>query len=63
MGKVSPEDTVNIILVVKPESSNFNARRQVAADRLYKNLDLYETQRRHWKNLINPLKWFSFLFY
>ncbi|MDR3168840.1 MAG: hypothetical protein LBU27_03670 [Candidatus Peribacteria bacterium] len=63
IGKVSPEDTVNIVFVVKPENSNFNARRQVAADRLYKNLDLYETQRWHRKNLINPLKWFSFLFY
>ncbi|MDR0650555.1 MAG: hypothetical protein LBG59_04025 [Candidatus Peribacteria bacterium] len=63
IGKVSPEDTVNIIIVVKPESSNFNKRRQVAADRLYKNLDLYETKWRHRKNLLQPRKLFSFLFY
>ena len=45
MGKVSAEDTVSIILVAKPESSAFNSRREIAADRLYKNLDLYESQR------------------
>jgi hypothetical protein len=62
VGKVSPEDTVNIVIVAKPESADFNKRRQVAADRLYKNLDLYETQRRHWKNLIQPRKILSFIF-
>ena len=62
MGKVSVEDTVSIVIVAKPEDSKFNARRQVAADRLYKNLDLYEMKRWHWKNLINPLKWFEFIF-
>ena len=47
-------------MVAKPEKSSFNTRRQVAADRLYKNLDLYEMKRWHWKNLINPLKWIEF---
>ena len=60
MGKVSTEDTVSIILVAKPEDSSFNVRRQVAADRLYKNLDLYELRRWHWKNLLNPFKWVQF---
>ena len=60
MGKVSAEDTVSIVFVVKPEKSSFNTRRQVAADRLYKNLDLYETKRWSWKNLINPFKWIMF---
>ena len=62
MGKVSADDTVSIMIVAKPERSSFNVRRQVAADRLYKNLDLYEVKRWHWKNLLNPLKWFEFLF-
>ena len=60
MGKVSPEDTVSIVLVAKPEGSSFNSRREIAADRLYKNLDLYETKRRHRKNLINPFKRIEF---
>jgi hypothetical protein len=63
IGKVAPEDTVNIIIVVKPESAVFNKRRQVAADRLYKNLDLYESKWRHRKNLLRPRKLFSFLFF
>ena len=58
--KVWVEDTVSIVLVVKPEKSTFNVRRQIAADRLYKNLDLYETKRYNWKNLINPFKWVEF---
>ena len=60
MGKVSTEDTVSIVLVAKPEKSTFNTRRQIAADRLYKNLDLYEMKRWNWKNLINPFKWIEF---
>ena len=60
MWKVSVEDTVSIILVAKPEKSTFNVRRQIAADRLYKNLDLYEMKRWHWKNLINPFKWIEY---
>ena len=60
MWKVSTEDTVSIVIVAKPESSSFNTRRQVAADRLYKNLDLYEMKRWHRKNLINPFKWIQF---
>lgn len=60
MGKVSAEDTVSIVFVVKPEKSSFNIRRQVAADRLYKNLDLYERKWRDWRNLINPFKWIEF---
>ena len=60
MWKVSTEDTVNIVLVVKPEKSSFNSRRQIAADRLYKNLDLYELKRYSWKNLINPFKRIEF---
>jgi len=60
MGKVSAEDTVSIVFVVKPEKSGFNSRRQVAADRLYKNLDLYERKWRDWRNLINPFKWIEF---
>jgi hypothetical protein len=63
IGKVSAEDTVNIVMVVKPESADFNKRRQVAADRLYKNLNLYETKWRHRKNLLQPWKLFSFLFF
>jgi hypothetical protein len=63
MGKVSPEDTVNIVIVAKPEAADFNKRRQVAADRLYKNLDLYETKWRHWKNLLQPWRIFSFIFF
>jgi len=49
--------------VVKPEGSSFNKRRQVAADRLYKNLDLYSTRWRSRKNLIRPRKLLGFLFY
>jgi hypothetical protein len=60
MGKVSAEDTVSIVFVVKPEKSTFNTRRQIASDRLYKNLDLYERRRWSWKNLINPFKWVKF---
>ena len=60
MGKVSAEDTVSIVFVVKPEKSTFNTRRQIASDRLYKNLDLYERRRFSWKNLINPLKRIKF---
>jgi len=60
MSKVSEEDTVSIVLVAKPEQSRFNSRRQVAADRLYKNLDLYEEKWRNWKNLINPIRWIEF---
>ena len=62
MGKVSAEDTVWIMFVVKPEKWDFNTRRQIAADRLYKNLDLYEMKRRHRKNLLNPIKRFEFIF-
>ena len=62
MGKVAPTDTVSVILVSKPESQSINTRRQVAADRLYKNLDIYETNWRNLKNLLNPLKFFNFLF-
>ena len=60
MWKVSTEDTVSIVLVAKPEKSSFNTRRQVAADRLYKNLDLYEMKWRDWRNLINPFKWIEY---
>ena len=60
MWKVWVEDTVSIVFVAKPEKSTFNVRRQIAADRLYKNLDLYEMKRWHWKNLINPFKWLEF---
>ena len=60
MGKVSAEDTVSIVLVAKPENSAFNSRREIAADRLYKNLDLYESQRWSFKNLINPFKWIEY---
>ena len=60
MGKVSAEDTVSIVFVVKPEGSTFNTRREIAADRLYKNLDLYERKRWSWKNLINPFKRIEF---
>ena len=63
MGKVAPTDTVSVILVSKPESQSINTRRQVAADRLYKNLDIYETNWRNLKNLLNPLKFFNFLFH
>ena len=59
MWKVSVEDSVSIVLVAKPEKSDFNVRRQVAADRLYKNLDLYETKRYHH---LTPWKFFKFLF-
>lgn len=62
MSKISIYDTVTAILVIKPEGSAYNARRQKAADRLYKGLDLYETRRWHWKNLINPFRFLSFLF-
>ena len=62
MWKVSWDDTVSIVIVAKPERSSFNVRRQVAADRLYKNLDLYEVKWRHWKNLLNPFKLIWFLF-
>ena len=62
MWKVSVEDTVSIVVVAKPETSNFNIRRQIAADRLYKNLDLYELNRWHRKNLINPFKRIMFAF-
>ena len=60
MWKVGVEDTVSIVLVAKPEKSTFNVRRQIAADRLYKNLDLYEMKWWHWKNLINPFKWIEY---
>jgi len=60
MGKVSAEDTVSIVLVAKPENSTFNSRREIAADRLYKNLDLYESKRWSFKNLINPFKWIEY---
>ena len=56
------EDSVSIVVVAKPEKSSFNVRRQIAADRLYKNLDLYELHRWHWTNLINPFKWIYFAF-
>jgi hypothetical protein len=56
------DDEVSIIVVAKPEKSSFNTRRQIAADRLYKNLDLYELNWWHWKNLINPFKWIYFAF-
>ena len=62
MWKVGVEDTVSIILVAKPEKASFNIRRQIAADRLYKNLDLYEMKRYSWKNLINPFKWIEYAF-
>jgi len=63
IGKVSPEDSVHIIVVAKPESADFNKRRQVASDRLYKNLELYTSKRRHRKNLIQPRKLLGFLFF
>ena len=63
IGKVPPEDTVSIVIVAKPESADFNKRRQVAADRLYKNLDLYEMQWRNRRNLIQPRKLISFIFF
>ena len=62
MWKVSVDDTVSIVVVAKPERSGFNVRRQIAADRLYKNLDLYELNRWHRTNLINPFKWIYFAF-
>lgn len=58
MSKISTYDTVSVILVIKPEGSSYNAKRQKAADRLYKGLDLYTTNRWHWSNLLNPLNWF-----
>lgn len=61
MSKVSVYDTVTTILTIKPEGSAFNAKRQKAADRLYKGLDLYTTKWWHWKNLLNPLKLIWFL--
>ena len=61
MSKVSSYDTVTAILIAKPESWGFNAKRQKAADRLYKGLDLYTTQRWHRKNLFNPFKLLDFL--
>lgn len=56
MSKISAYDTVTTIITVKPEGSAFNAKRQKAAERLYKGLDLYTTKRRHRKNLFNPFK-------
>ena len=61
MGKISSYDTITAMLVIKPESSTFNAKRQKAAERLYKGLDLYSTKWRHRKNLLNPFKLISFL--
>lgn len=61
MSKVSVYDTVTAILIAKPESTGFNAKRQKAADRLYKGLDLYTTKWWHWKNILNPFKLLSFL--
>ena len=61
MGKVSVYDTVTTILVIKPETWGFNIRRQKAADRLYKWLDLYTTKRWHWSNILNPFKLIWFL--
>jgi len=59
IGKVATEDVVNIMITCKPEDDSYNKKRQHAADRLYKNLDIYETK--WWKKLLNPLNWFSFL--
>lgn len=61
MGKVAPTDSVSIVLVSKPENQRINARRQIAADRLYKNLDIYEKKWWSFKNILNPFKWVSFL--
>ena len=61
MSKVSVYDTVTSILTIKPESEGFNAKRQKAAERLYKWLDLYKTNWWHWSNLFNPIKIFKFL--
>ena len=61
MSKVSVYDTVTSILVAKPESEWFNAKRQKAAERLYKWLDLYKTEWWHWSNILNPIKLLKFL--
>ena len=63
MSKVSVYDTVTAILSIKPESEWFNAKRQKAAERLYKWLELYSTQWWHWSNLLNPFKLIKFLIF
>ncbi len=62
MSKVDVQDTVTMILTIKPEGSAYNRKRQKAADRLYKGLDLYTTNRWHWKNIFNPFKLLGFIF-
>lgn len=62
MSKVSIYDTVTAILVIKPEDSSYNAKRQKAADRLYKNLSLYETTLWSRSTWLNPLKLLSVIF-
>lgn len=63
MSKVSIYDTVTVILVIKPEDSSYNAKRQKAADRLYKNLSLYETKFWSWSTWLNPFKLLSMLLF
>ena len=63
MSKVSVYDTVTSILIAKPETEWFNAKRQKAAERLYKGLDLYKTQWWHWSNILNPIKLIKFLIF
>ena len=62
MSKISIYDTVTAILVIKPEDSSYNAKRQKAADRLYKNLSLYETTLWSRSTWLNPLKLLSVIF-
>ena len=62
MSKVSIYDTVTAILVIKPEDSSYNAKRQKAADRLYKNLSLYETTLWSRSTWLNPFKLLSVIF-
>jgi hypothetical protein len=61
MSKISPYDTVSIVMPIKPEWSWFNEKMKLASDRLYKNLWLLSWKDKRWAKFLMPWKLFDFI--
>lgn len=58
LSKISRYDTATIMIPIKPEDSRFNKKMQKAADRLFKNLELYSRKDSRRAKLLMPRKLF-----
>ena len=61
IGKISRYDTLNIVIPIKPLGDAFNRKSQKAADRLYKNLSVYEHGTGWRRYILMPRKLIGFL--